>query len=109
MLGRGTCGREGVWMLVKFQQVLDLGSDDMGKCTLGKPTLMYTDGLCLFLYVCYTLMKTCPQKNKAKIDDFRRRLNQSLRLCNRLETAGHSWGRGVDRIQGKGDLKGFPH
>ena len=60
--GRGTCGREGVWMLVKFQLVLDLGSDDMGKRMLAKPTLMYTDGLCLFLYVCYSLMKTCPQK-----------------------------------------------
>lgn len=60
--GRGTCGRKGVWMLVKRQLVLDLGSDDVGKCTLGKPTLMCTDGLCLFLYVCYTLMKTRPQK-----------------------------------------------
>ena len=49
-------------MLVKFQLVLDLGSDDMGKRMLAKPTLMYTDGLCLFLYVCYSLMKTCPQK-----------------------------------------------
>ena len=61
-MGRGTCGRKGVWLLGKFQLVLDLGSDDMGKCTLGKSTLMYTDDLCFFLYVCYTSMKTCPQK-----------------------------------------------
>ena len=117
-MGRGTCGRKGVWLLGKFQLVLDLGSDDMGKCTLGKPTLMYTDDLCLFLYVCYTSMKTCPQKQSKNRWPERRRLNQSLRLCNRLKESrtklggggeeqdtGQRWSQGFSTLTGPWNVR----